>query len=373
MRRMKTIALLTAVILLLANFSYLRAFAVDTPVYSSALAEMDSGTVIGGTEPDIPVPVGSMAKLMTVYLTAEAVAAGTLFLTDSVTVSAAAEGTPGATVWLTAGEAMTVTDLLKAVIIGNANDACIALACRLSGSEAAFVMDMNAAAFSLEMRQTRFADCTGLSAENVSTAHDLAILGCVLGKYDFLTPIFTTWRDFLRDGATELVSENRLTRTYDGVLGFKAGHGEDSGYTLMLGAEKDGMRCVAVVLGCEDTDERFTYAKNLLAQGFSGFYRTTPDLSAEFLKPVAVHFGTAQAVQPELGQLRAIAAPKGESISCCVVLPDYVEAPVRRGQRIGTAAFYSGDVLLYEAELTAGEEIPRRTLLYSLRALIARL
>ena len=343
------------------------------PVYSAALAEMESGTVIGGTEPDCVQPVGSMTKLMTVYLTAEAVSAGTLSLTETVTVSAAAEGVSGATVWLTAGEKMTAEDLLRAVIIGNANDACTALACRLSGSEQAFVMEMNAAAFTLGMRQTRFADCTGLSAENLSSAHDLALLGCALGAYPFLTPLFTTWRDFLRDGATELVSENRLTRNYEGILGFKAGHGEASGYTLMLAAERDGMRCLAVVLGCADADARFTDAKKLLAQGFSGFYLTTPDFAAEFLRPVTVRFGTARAVLPETGALRAVAAPKGEQITCCTVLPDYLEAPVRKGQHIGTAAFYSGDTLLYETELTAGESVPRRTLLLSLRRLLRAL
>ena len=103
-------------------------------------------------------------------------------------------------------------------------------------------------------------------------------------QYDFLTPMFTTWRDFLRGGETELVSENRLTKNYKGLLGMKAGHGEASGYTLTLAAERDGLRIIAVILGGSDEDTRFSDAKALLEEGFSGYYVTTPDNPAEFIQ-----------------------------------------------------------------------------------------
>lgn len=337
---------------------------------TSALLEAQTGMLIGGTDADYPVPAGTQTKLMTVYLTAEAVAAGGLSAEDTVTVSPAAEGAPGATIWLRAGEKMSVTDLLRGIIIGNANDACIALACRISGSEADFVREMNAAAFTLGMRSTRFADCTGLSDENITTAHDLALLCRALLQYEWLTPIFTTWRDELRGGGTELVSENTLTRTYEGILGMKAGHGEASGYTLTLAAERESLRCIAVVMGCADGDSRFAEAKSLLAEGFSGYYVTTPDFSAEFMQPLRVRHGTAAAVLPETGTLLSIAAPKGESISSVVTLPLYLEAPVRRGETVGSAAFYCGDTLLYEAPLTAAEDVPRRGFFETLQMLL---
>lgn len=342
---------------------------------TSALVEAQSGMLIGGTDADLQVPAGTQTKLMTVYLTAEAAAAGAFSPEDTVTVSPAAEGAPGATVWLRGSEKMTVNDLLKAVIIGNANDACIALACRISGSEADFVREMNAAAFSLGMRSTRFSDCTGLSDENLTTAHDLALLCRALLQYEWLTPIFTTWRDFLRDGATELVSENTLTRTYDGLCGMKAGHGDASGYTVAVAAVQDRMTMIAVVLGCPDEDTRFAEAKSLLAEGFSGYYVTTPDFSSEFMQPLPVRHGTTAAVLTETAELVSIAAPKGEPISSVVVLPRYAEAPVQRGAVLGHAAFYCGDTLLYEVPLTAAEDIPRRSfsaaLLMLLRAMFA--
>ncbi len=351
-----------AVLLALLLMMPLRAAAAEQTRYVSALLEAQTGMLLGGSDADVPVPAGSQTKLMTVYLTAEAMDAELLSAETLLTVPAAAERYPGATVWLRAGEKMTVSDLLKAVITGNANDACITLAYAVSGTEQAFVNDMNAAAFALGMRQTHFADCTGTAAENITTAGDLALLCRALLAYDFLTPLFTAYCDTLRGGETELVSENRLTHDYEGVLGMKAGHGTESGYTLTLAAERDGMRMIAVVLGCDDRDSRFSDAKKLLSEGFAGFTVMTPDFSAEHLKPLPVRGGTADAVLPETAELLSVAAPKGSSISSVTCLPAYITAPVRRGQVLGTAAVYCGDTLLYEIPLTAADDVPRRGL-----------
>ena len=328
--------------------------------YGSVLMEAETGTVLGGTDSDVQLPCGTMTKLMTVYLTAKAISAGTLTEDTPVTAPPAAEAQKGAVIWLTAGEQMTVADLLRGIIIGNANDAAVTLACRLAGTEQAFVREMNRAAESLSMRNTVFTDCTGNDAGNLSSAHDLGLLCCALLQYDFLTPYFTTWRDFLREGETELVSENRLLKTYEGILGMKAGHGEQSGYTLALAAEKNGMRCAAVVLGCEDTDERFTYAKQLLHTGFTEYHVMTPDFSAEFLRPLPVRHGTETALLPLSGDLRAVAAQNGAALSCEILLPQYAEAPVTAGQPLGTAAFFCGDSLVFEVPLTASESVGKR-------------
>lgn len=327
---------------------------------TSVLMEAETGLVLAGENPDDVLPIGSQTKLMTVYLTAAAIEEEKLTPDTLVSAPAAVAEQKGAVVWLEPGEKMSVSDLLKAVIIGNANDAAVTLAYAVSGSEAQFVLDMNAAAFSLGMHTTRFADATGQRAENQSCAKDLGLLCRALLAFDFLSGIFGTWRDFLRDGTTELVSENTLTRTYEGLLGFKAGHGEQCGFTLAAAAERDGLRCIAVVLGCEDKDARFSLAKTLLAKGFAGYMVTTPDFSTEFLKPVAVRHGMDRAVMTDPRMLVSVAIPKGEAVSCLVVLPAYVEAPVKKGQKLGVAAFYCGDTLLYEAELCADASVARR-------------
>lgn len=351
-----------AAFLMLLMLPQMPARAAEQPHYAAALCEAQTGTLLSGTEADVPLPAGTQTKLMTVYVTAEAVAAGILAADTLVTVPAAAERYPGATVWLRTGEQMTVTDLLKAVIIGNANDACITLAHAVSGTERAFTDDMNAAAFSIGMRQTRFADCTGTSAENRTTAGDLALLGCALLRFDWLTPLFTCYRDTLRNGATELISENSLTRGYEGLLGLKAGHGENSGYTLTLAAERNGMQLTAAVLGAADSDARFTEAKKLLSEGFAKYTVILPDFSAEHLRPLPVHGGVTDAVLPECGTLLSVSVPKGSRVSALTLLPAYAEAPVAQGQRLGTAAFFCDDTLLYEMPLTAAESVPERGL-----------
>lgn len=327
---------------------------------SSVLMEAETGIVLAGEAQDAQKAIGSLTKLMTVYLTAQAVEEGALALDTMIAAPAAAQEQKGAVIWLEAGDTMSVQDLLKGVIIGNANDAAVTLACAVSGTETQFVMDMNSAAFTLGMHNTCFVDATGLSKKNFGTAKDVALLCRALLAYDWLTPIFTTWRDFLRDGATELVSENTLTKHYDGLCGFKAGHGEDCGYTLAVAAERDGLCCIAVVLGCGDEDARFSKGKSLLSKGFTGFTVTTPDFSTEFMKPVTVRRGMDSAVLTEPLQLVSAAIPKGASVSCVVVLPNYAEAPIRTGDVLGCVAFYCEDTMLYETALCAAASVERR-------------
>ncbi len=326
----------------------------------TVLMEADSGVVLDGSSYDQICGAGSLTKLMTVYLTALAINEGRLTAESIVLAPAAAQEQKGAVIWLETGDKISVGDLLKAVIIGNANDAAVTLACAIGGTERQFVMDMNSAAFTLGLRNTRFADATGNSAENTSTPRDIALLCRALLDFPDLTPIFTTWRDFVRDGATELVSENTLTKNYGGLLGFKAGHGDASGYTLAVAAEREGFCCIAVVMGCADEDGRFAQGKSLLAKGFAGYTVTTPDFSTEFMKPVSVRHGMDAAVLTEPQALFSAAVPKGESISCVVILPQYVEAPVARGDVIGRVAFYCGNTLLYDTALCAAADIERR-------------
>ncbi len=329
--------------------------------YCTVLMEAETGVILDGSGYDTVCAAGSLTKLMTVYLTAQAIQEGELSADTLMAAPAAAQEQKGAVIWLEAGDKMSVGDLLKGVIIGNANDAAVTLACGLSGTEQQFVMDMNSTAFDLGMHGTRFADATGLSSENLSTPQDMALLCRSLLQYEWLTPVFTAWRDFLREGATELVSENILTKNYEGLLGFKAGHGDASGYTLAVAAEREHFQCIAVVMGCRDENERFTAGKKLLAEGFGGFTVTTPDFSTEFMKPVAVRHGMDAAVLTEPAVLFSAAVPKGGSISCVVVLPNYAEAPVHRGDALGRVAFYCEDTLLYETTLCAVADVQRRS------------
>ena len=301
------------------------------PIQAQAyvLMEQESGTVLAEEQADVPLPMGMMAKLMTVLLAAEQLESGAWTLETVLTASDVVNTCEGATVWLTAGETMTVSDLLKAVIIGNANDAAAVLAEGVSGSVPAFVMEMNARAFDLGMHQTIFTNPQGYDDEKqCTTARDLAKL---------------------------------CQRLAEGHIGFKASHTEQSGWCLAEGATRNGMTCIAVVLnGAED--QRFADVKQLLKAGFSQYRVMQPLFSDEFLKPLTVKGGVSTAVRFTADDVHGVVVPKAEpDLTAVLQLPSYIEAPVQKGRKIGSVAFYNGDTMLYETALVTTEPVEAMT------------
>ena len=347
----------------------------EIPAAAYALMEAETGTLLLESHSGDRLPCGAMAKLMTAYLAAEQLEQENWTADTVLTATDAVTGTKGAVIWLTAGEEMTVGDLLKGLIVGNANDAAIVLAAAVSGDTETFVMDMNACAFDLGMRDTWFTSPWGSPDDGAyTTAADLARLCCALAKQECLREYFRIWRDFLRGDATELVNENTFARTDETSIGFKACHSEKEGFSIAAGAERSQMQCVAVVLGCGDTDSRFTLAKQLLRKGFSGWKVVQPGFSGEFLYPVQVRGGVERAVLAEPGKLKGLAIPRscGE-LETVMVLPRYVQAPVRKGQKLGQAAFYQGDTLLYETDVAAAAAVDVRNYWDTLREITVKM
>ncbi len=340
-----------------------------------AVVECSTGTVLSENNGNVPVPVGTMAKLMTALLAGEKLESGEWRKNDLLTASDCVNGTKGAVIWLVSGESMTVDGLLKGLIIGNANDAAAVIAENISGSVEDFVKDMNTRAFELGMRNTRFTGPQGYDDDEAySTARDIGLLCCALSECESLDPYFTTWRDFLRDGATELVNENTFARTYEGMTGWKAGHSDASGWCIAAGAERDGMECAAVILGSPDEDSRFAFARKLLREGFARYTVTLPGFSGEHMKPVRVKGGTAGSVEIRAENLSGLVVPSSDtSLTAVIVLPKYVHAPVEAGRAIGTVAFYNGDALLYETELVAKEPVKAMTVGLAAEKLLVKL
>lgn len=341
---------------------------------SYVLIESETGTVLNGKNENEKLPVGTLVKLMTVLLAAEKIEDGTWTMDTVLTATDCVTGIKGAVIWLVAGETMTVRDLFKGIIIGNANDAAAVFAESISGSQEAFVMDMNARAFDLGMKNTIFTNPQGYDdPAQFSTAYDISLICRKLYSYDFLNEFFNTWRDFLRGEDTELVSENTLIRTYEGHIGWKASHTEASGWCIAEGAEKNGMTCITVVLGSTE-DERFQLCKNLLAKGFSSYKVTLPSFSTEFLKPVSVHGGIDKAVCITANNLIGLVVPKNNpELKTVMVLPNYINAPVSKGRKIGIVAFYQGDTLLYETEIITTDEVKEMTLQIAFKKMIDKM
>jgi D-alanyl-D-alanine carboxypeptidase (penicillin-binding protein 5/6) len=326
---------------------------------------MESTTkqVLEESNSNVRLQVGTLSKVMVALLVAERVSEGDITLSTELTASSNAQGKDGATVWLLQGEKMSVEDLLKATLIGNANDSTTVLAEYLAGTEDACVTLMNNEAQSLGMVNTRFTNVCGYEdSSQYSTAYDMGILGCEILKYEYMYSIMSTYMDYLRDGSTELVNENYLTRTYDGLTGVKASHLGSSNYSAIVSAKRDGASYVGVVLNSPDKDTLNTLAKKLLNKGFNSYVTAEPSFSSELMKPLEVKHGTASAVLVEPNVLQAITVAKGSNdIENVVFLPEYIDAPVSKGQRLGEVCFYIGDTMVYQSDLIATESVERLT------------
>ena len=332
---------------------------------SAILMEASTGQVLFEQQAQQPLPIGTLNKIMTVLLVAEAVDSGKLALTDQVTTSAYANSMKQAVIWLNVGEKMSVDDLLKGVIVGNANDASVALAETVAGSEEAFVAKMNARAKELGMSNTSFANCTGYDVEGQgSTAYDVALMSRELIKHDWLKPYMTCWMDSLRGGATSIVNTNVLVKSYKGISGIKAGYSDAAQNCLSVAATRDNVTYIAVILGSADKDIRFTEAKNLLNTGFSNYQVRSPDVPSEVLNPIKVTGGTAREVGVKVENLANIIIPNGTSkdLRNEVTLPKEIKAPIKNNQVIGEISFYRGDNLIYKSNLLAINEVDKMTM-----------
>ena len=348
--------------------------AVSCP--SALLMEKQTGTVLFAQDEHTPREPASVTKIMTLLLVMEAIDSGALSYDDVVTGSAHAAGMGGSQIWLKENEQMTVRDLLKAVCIVSGNDAAVALAEHLAGSEDAFVERMNARAQELGMNDTHFVNCTGLpAAGHLTSACDIALMSRELILHHPDIRQFTTvWMDSLRGGESMLVNTNKLIRFYDGATGLKTGSTGSAGYCLSATAEKNGMELIAVVLKGKTSDERFSDAKSLLNYGFSAWalVTVTPD---EALPPVPVTLGVRGTVQPVLTNENTLLVEKtlANGLTKEVALAESVAAPVYAGDTLGqlTVRDAAGNTVA-ELPILAGEDVGHVTFVQMLGRCLAR-
>lgn len=323
---------------------------------SAILIEVSTGKVLFEKEADMKRSPASITKIMTLLLAMEAIADGTMKLTDKVTASLHASSMGGSQIWLKENETMSVDDILKAIAVASANDASVALGEHISGSEEAFVSIMNSRAKELGMNNTNFVNCCGLDVENhYSTARDIAIMSAELLKHDLIKNYSTIWMDSLRGGETQLVNTNKLVRFYDGCTGLKTGTTDDAGYCVSASAKKGNTELVAVILDGETSDKRFADSKVLLNYGFANFVITTPDLSEIILEPIKVIKGYDATVEPILENPSPILVNKGEqdNIEIKITLAESVNAPVSGGQILGKISYLSKGEVVGESRILA--------------------
>ncbi len=345
--------------------------APDISVPSALLMDQTTGTVLFEQNADEKRAPASVTKVMTMLLIMEALDAGKIMLTDSVTVSAEAAGMGGSQVYLKEGETMTVDEMLKCIAVVSANDCCVAMAEMISGSLSSFIEKMNSRAAELGMTNTHFNSCTGLdTADHYTTARDIAIMSRELMTHSMITDYTTIWMDTVRSGAFSLSNTNKLIRFYDGATGLKTGFTSDAGYCLSATATRDSLSLIAVVMGGETSDQRFESAKALLNFGFSQYSLFCQDLPIP--APVTVIKGIEVYSQPILPAPPSFLIPKGSDsqVSYTVELPDSVFAPVEKNQKLGTVTYTLNGEILGTYDLFAEKEIPRITFSHLIKELI---
>ena len=332
---------------------------------SAYLIDVATGTTLGEFNAHERLAPASVTKVMTMLLIMEAVDSGKIGWGDTVTTSEAAAAKGGSQIYLKVGEQMTVRDMMKSIAVSSANDCACAMAEHLAGSEAAFVQQMNQRAQELGMADTHFVNCTGLddgedAREHRTSAHDIALMSRELLKNHPDVRQFTTiWMDTVRQGAFGLSNTNKLIRFYPGATGLKTGFTSGAGYCLSASAQRDGMELVAVVMGADSSKTRFNACKQLLDYGFANFALVQPDICET--PAVPVELGTAKTVSPQLGEDGTLLVEKSlrSTVTAQVELEETVEAPVSRGQRLGTLTYRSGEQILRQIPLVAQQEVPR--------------
>ncbi len=347
---------------LLTNVFCINAYANEkTMTVCTVLIEAESKIIISSNNENMPVSVGVMAKLMTIYLVGEAIENEQISINDTLKASAYANSIKGATIWLMPGEEITVDELLKAIIIGNANDASVVLAEKISGTEEKFVERMNEKAQQLGMKNTSFTNCNGFYDDNkqISTAYDLALLCSALAEYDFLKDYFICWRDYVRGGQTELVNSNELVKSYKGIIGFKSGYTENSGYCTAAAASREGATYISVVIGCKEKTDSVSKAKALLDTAFSQYRIVTPEIQEDIPEEITVKGGVYKVVPIEYKKIHTVVLPNGDvnSVSSKVILTDYVYAPVLKGKKVGEIQFFRNDKLMFCVDIVTKESI----------------
>jgi serine-type D-Ala-D-Ala carboxypeptidase (penicillin-binding protein 5/6) len=327
---------------------------------SAVLIERDTGTILYNKNSDEMLPPASMTKIMTMLLIMEAIDLGKIKWDEKIRTSEYAASMGGSQIFLEPGEEMTSEEMLKGIAIGSANDASVAMAERIAGSEEAFVEMMNAKVKELGLKSTVFKNVTGLPEDgHYSTAHDMAVMAKELLKYEGITKFTGTYEAYLREQSDKkfwLVNTNRLVRFYPGVDGLKTGFTNEAKYCLTATAEKDGMRVIAVVFGAPTSKERNAQISKMLDYAFAQ-YQTHPMYERSFsVGEVKVSKGSESKVEALTSEPISLLTKKGEKVDDVkkeITYEKDLKAPIEKGQTIGTLKLVKNGETLVSSPLVA--------------------
>ena len=323
---------------------------------AAVLMDAETGTVLFEKNSHEVRACASITKVMTLILVMEALDSGKIQWEDTVTASAHAASMGGSDIWLEPGETMSVEEMVKATIVASANDAAVALAELVSGTEKDFVRAMNEKAKELHMKETVFKNCNGLDEEgHVTSAYDVAVMSAELVRHPKILQYSGIWMDELRGGKTQLVNTNKLLKSYPGITGLKTGTTSKAGSCISATADRDGLRLIAVVLGSSTGKERFSDAAKLLDYGYANYTMLLPEVPPEVFRDIPVKNGMTSSVATTCQITDKLLAGKGrgKSMEPEIYLPETVEAPIEKGEIIGKLIYKSGGKQIAEYPIAA--------------------
>lgn len=346
--------------------------AISIEAASACLMEADSGQILYEKNLEQERPLASVTKVMTLLLIFEAIDSGKLSYKDIVTVSDHAASMGGSQVFLEVGEQQTVDDLLKCIIISSANDASVAMAEHIAGSEEAFVKKMNEKAKKLGMNHTNFLNCCGLDIDgHVSCAKDIAIMSRELTtRHPDVFRYTKIWMDEIthktKKGETAfgLSNTNKLIKQYTGATGLKTGSTSVAKFCLSATATRNNINLIAVVMACPDSKQRVKDASTLLDYGFANCSLYTDETPSSLLKSVPIKNGVKPNIAfstPKVFSYTCTSKVKKEDIKKQVALNNNITAPIKKGNTLGQIEYTLNGKVIGTLPITAAESVKKIT------------
>lgn len=297
----------------------------------------------------------------------EAIDSGKISLDDKVSCSENARSMGGSQIWLNETETLTVNEMLKAICVVSANDATVAMAEYIAGSQEAFVEKMNTRAKELGMNDTCFKNCHGIDEDgHVTSAYDIALMSReLLTKHPLITNYTTIWMDSLRDGKSELVNTNKLIRNYQGATGLKTGSTSLALYNLSASATRNSLSLIAVIMKAPSTKLRFSEAQKLLDYGFNNYTYKEFAKKDDIVKNVNVSKGVESQINAVFETNSGTLLKKGQDkdVTQTISIDDSLASPISKGQKIGEVSYTLDGKVVSTVNIVSDRDIAKDTFL----------
>ena len=347
----------------------------STDCKQTAVYEGVTGEFLGHRNGSKKIYISHLTKLMTALIVYDRIKEGKAALDERFKTSEYANSMQGVQIWLDVGEEISVRELIYAITVSNANDAAVVLAEGCCGDEKKFVSLMNSRAKKLGMKNTSFADCTGISEKNISTAKDICLLTAELAKEKVFEEFFKTRITTVGCKASQLVTQNKLIDNYKGICGYKAFSGDKTGEVVCCASRQRDMIVCCVMIGADDEDGKFKDAKKIMNYAYDHFEIYYPEIPEDVYTEIPVLHGQKGSCKTSVGACDSIIIERGtyRQIYTEHSLCEELSAPVRKGDKVGSLTFYDTKGRILSCDIIAAEEVKEMDIAFALKSLLYNL